>query len=104
MARPNVGRPRPASAESGPSEFSRLGGTTSFSLTKQPACNQAPSHHAVRMRQAQHLQRCGPRCILEAMLAVDRGDSLDAVLADFERLTPETYHAALMLFLDGETA
>ena len=56
------------------------------------------------MRQAQHLQRCGPRCILEAMLAVDRGDSLDAVLADFERLTPETYHAALMLFLDGETA
>ena len=49
----------------------------------------------------QHLHRCGPRCILEALIAVDRGDSLDAVLADFERLSPETYHAALMLFCDG---
>ena len=57
-----------------------------------------------RQRRVQHLHRCGPRCILEALLAVENGEPLDAVLADFERLPPETYHAAFMLFLDGGVA
>jgi hypothetical protein len=47
-----------------------------------------------RQRHAAHLHRCGPRCILEALIAVDRGESLDAVLADFGRFAPEVYHAA----------
>jgi hypothetical protein len=57
---------------------------------------------SVRRRlQVQHLHRCGPRCILEALRAVESGEPLDAVLADFERLPPEVYHAAIMLFCDG---
>jgi hypothetical protein len=32
--------------------------------------------------------------VLEALLAVEAGHSLDAVLEDFARLTPETYRAA----------
>ena len=54
-----------------------------------------------RQRQAMHLHQCGPRCILEALIAVDSGEPLDSVLADFERLPPRLYHAALMAFCDG---
>ena len=46
-------------------------------------------------RWAAHLTECGPRCVLEALRAVERGESLEAVLADFARLRPETYHACL---------
>lgn len=53
-------------------------------------------HH----RQVIHLHRCGPRCVLEALIAIENGGSLGAVLADFERLPPETYHAAIMLYCD----
>jgi hypothetical protein len=53
-----------------------------------------------RQRQSRHLHECGPRCILEALLAVDRGASVDSVLEDFARLAPETYHATFMLYLD----
>jgi hypothetical protein len=49
-------------------------------------------------RQAQHLHRCGPRPILEALIAVEKGNSLKSVLADFERLPPETYHATLYFY------
>jgi hypothetical protein len=42
---------------------------------------------------ARHLQRCGPRPVLEALLAVEAGQSLDAVLEDFARLSPESYKA-----------
>ena len=47
--------------------------------------------------------KCGPRCILEALLAIEAGNPVDAVLADFERLPPETYHAAIMAFCDGSS-
>jgi hypothetical protein len=40
-----------------------------------------------------HLYRCGPRPILEALIAVADGQNLDQVLEDFKRLAPETYHA-----------
>ena len=46
-------------------------------------------------RWAAHLTECGPRCVLEALRAVERGKSLEAVLADFARLRPETYQATL---------
>jgi hypothetical protein len=44
-----------------------------------------------RRRQVRHLVRCGERCVLEALLAVDAGQSLDFVLGDFERLHPDAY-------------
>jgi len=66
------------------------------------ASRQERSAH--RQRQTYHLHQCGPRCILEALIAVAKGEPLDAVLADFERLPPETYHAAIMLFSDGGVA
>ena len=37
----------------------------------------------------------GARCILEALLAVEKGKHLDEVLTDFERLPPEAFHAVL---------
>jgi hypothetical protein len=56
-----------------------------------------------RRRQVQilHLHQCGPRCLLEAMLAIEAGEPLDAALADFERLPPSVYDAAIMAFCDG---
>jgi hypothetical protein len=46
-----------------------------------------------RQHLALHLYRCGPRPILEALIAVADGQNLDHVLEDFKRLAPETYHA-----------
>src|SRR5262245_26343008 len=46
-----------------------------------------------RQRLAAHLHRCGPRPVLEALLAVERGQSLDLVLEDFARLQPDIYEA-----------
>ena len=40
---------------------------------------------------AQHLHRCGPRPVLEALIAVEGGQDLDVVLEDFARLQPELY-------------
>lgn len=48
---------------------------------------------ARRQRLVAHLWACGPRCILEALLAVEAGQSLDEVLEDFGRLPPEIYTA-----------
>jgi hypothetical protein len=42
---------------------------------------------------ARHLHRCGPRPVLEALLAVAAGADLDATLADFGRLPTELYQA-----------
>ena len=53
-----------------------------------------------RQRQVLHLHKCGPWCVLEALLDVAGGRDLDETLADFERLRPELYAAAFMLFLD----
>jgi hypothetical protein len=46
---------------------------------------------ARRQRLALHLHRCGPRPVLEALIAVAKGQSLDAVLQDFCRLNASTY-------------
>ena len=35
---------------------------------------------------------------MEALIAVDNGQPLDAVLADFERLPPEVYAATLYYY------
>jgi hypothetical protein len=46
-----------------------------------------------RVHLARHLCACGPRPVLEALIAVESGESLDEVLADFGRLSPELYRA-----------
>src|SRR5262249_38111914 len=39
-----------------------------------------------------HLHECGPRCVLEGLIAVERGQSVDAMLEDFGRVSAETFH------------
>ena len=39
-----------------------------------------------RQHLARHLHACGPRPVLEALLEIEAGRPLDAVLADFARL------------------
>lgn len=46
-----------------------------------------------RQRQVSHLYQAGPRPVLEALLAVTAGQSLDDVLADFARVPINIYHA-----------
>jgi hypothetical protein len=46
-----------------------------------------------RQRLARHLHQCGPRPVLEALIAVEGGAPLDEVLEDFCRLVPEVYQA-----------
>ena len=53
---------------------------------------------ARRRRLSDHLHKCGPRCILEALIAVESGKTVDSVLADFERLPPEVYTATLYYY------
>jgi hypothetical protein len=48
----------------------------------------------VRLKLAHHLQQCGPRAILEALIAFESGQPVGAVLEDFARLRPETYSIA----------
>jgi hypothetical protein len=64
-------------------------------------CHLDNKRTARRQRQILHLHRCGTRCVMEALIAVDGGEPLDAVLADFERLPPSTYHARIIAFCDG---
>jgi len=45
-----------------------------------------------RQRQVAHLYAAGPRPVLEALLAVAAGQSIDDVLADFSRIPSTTYH------------
>lgn len=70
-----------------------MDGLNHFSAARQ---ERSPRRH----QQSIHLHACGPRCILEALIAVESGQPLDAVLADFERLPPRVYHAAIMAFCD----
>jgi hypothetical protein len=66
--------------------------------------------NARRQRLAAHLYRCGPRPVLEALLAVESGRALDQVLEGFARLQPEIYHAVgadvlpidQLVLLDGD--
>jgi hypothetical protein len=44
-----------------------------------------------RQQQVSHLYQAGPRPVLEALLAVAAGQSLDDVLADFARIPVATY-------------
>jgi hypothetical protein len=44
-----------------------------------------------RQRLVKHLIECGERPVLEALVAVARGDDLDETLEDFARLHPKTY-------------
>jgi hypothetical protein len=46
-----------------------------------------------RQTLASHLHECGPRPVLEALLAVSCGASVDAVLRDFGRLPPKFFKA-----------
>ena len=39
-----------------------------------------------RQKQVKHLVACGERCVLEALIAVDSGQPLDAVLEDYARI------------------
>lgn len=48
---------------------------------------------ARRQRLAAHLHDCGPRPVLEALLAVASGQPLDRVLEDFARLPVALYAA-----------
>lgn len=45
-----------------------------------------PLHLAAQLDLAGHIAKCGARPVLEALLAVERGESVDAVLLDFARL------------------
>jgi hypothetical protein len=49
--------------------------------------------NSTRQYLVRHLCKCGPRCVLEALIAVEAGQDLDFVLTDFARLQPETYAA-----------
>jgi hypothetical protein len=86
------------SKESGPRERA-VGGETAIIW-----CSTDSKRTARRQAQISHLHQCGPRCILEALLAVEAGDPLDSVLADFHRLPPSVYHAAIAAFCDGGAA
>jgi hypothetical protein len=48
---------------------------------------------ARRIRLSTHLHAAGPRPVLEALLAVESGQDLDAVLEDFGRIPADIYHA-----------
>jgi hypothetical protein len=46
-----------------------------------------------RQRLVAHLHAAGPRPTLEALIAVEAGQPLDTVLADFARVSVSIYHA-----------
>jgi hypothetical protein len=46
-----------------------------------------------RQRLVAHLHAAGPRPTLEALIAVESGQPLDEVLADFGRVAVSTYHS-----------
>jgi hypothetical protein len=51
------------------------------------------ARNARRQHLAAHLHDCGPRPVLEALIAVDAGTPIDEVLEDFGRLPPALYRA-----------
>jgi len=57
-------------------------------ISRHPSSNSRSSR---RQHLAKHLHRCGPRHVLEALIAIEAGQDLDVVLEDFARLQPETY-------------
>jgi hypothetical protein len=53
----------------------------------------AEQRSARRQRLVAHLHRCGPRPVLEALVAIENGRPVDAVLEDFGRLQPDVFKA-----------
>ncbi|SRR5258708_4849401 len=69
-----------------------IGGRNSEQLGRQ--LGSSPNTRSPRRQHlARHLHQCGPRPVLEALLAVDSGQDLDVVLEDFARLQPDIYAA-----------
>jgi hypothetical protein len=61
---------------------------------KDKACvNVGSKRSARRQRLSAHLHAAGPRPVLEALLAVEAGQPLDAVLEEFGRVPAATYRA-----------
>ena len=96
----NVKAPASVAAES-EGQIVRSKALSNCPSTDSPSTELWDARSGRRQLQVQHLHRCGPRCILEALIAVEAGQPLDAVLADFKRLPPEVYHSAIMLYCDG---
>ena len=59
--------------------------------TKPPIGSLAAKYCARRQRLIQHIYEAGPRAVMEALLAVEAGNSLDDVLADFARIPAHIY-------------
>jgi hypothetical protein len=55
-----------------------------------------------RQIRTDHLIRCGPRCVWEALEAIDRGKPIDSVLEHFSQFTPAAYEGALYYFIDSD--
>ena len=51
------------------------------------------ARHVRRQRLVRHLHQAGERPVLEALVAVEAGQLLDDVLADFGRIPINVYHA-----------
>jgi hypothetical protein len=66
----------------------------SRSVQNAQAFNLARDRYSpTRRRLAEHLRTLGTRALLEALLAVENGDSVDRVLSDFARLDLSTLRA-----------
>ena len=106
MRAPPNKRAAPDISGNGSLETNRLAGAIGEkAYNEQHAARQrlvrfAAKRSARRQRQAYHLQQCGARAVLEALLSVESGEPLEAVLSDFCRLPPATYHAVVMLYCD----
>jgi hypothetical protein len=69
-------------------------GASGIGSKQNPPDNSFRAERQVRRQhQAAHIHAAGPRPVLEALLAVAAGQSLDDVLADFARIPVSTYHA-----------
>jgi hypothetical protein len=59
-----------------------------------PQLSHSERYSPRRRHLVQHLYRGGPRPILEALLAMEKGERLDDVLADFASIPVSVYRAA----------
>jgi hypothetical protein len=85
MPPPNARSPRHRDGSDGAPNSVRLGSRDNCS----PDIKRSPR----RQYLVRHLYACGERAVLESLLALESGQSLDAVLEDFARLPPEIYKA-----------
>jgi hypothetical protein len=82
-------------------QLSKAEALAQFRQNPELASNRGRS--ARRQHLARHLHVCGPRPVLEALLAIEGGQSLDTVLEEFGRLPAELFEAigADRLPMDG---